>query len=190
MPTFIVILTLTVGLALLIYRNLKFLSGADDQKGIPKIARPAAHRFDFTYDPKQHPISQTNSESIALATLTAAFITADGSPTEAQLHSARQELQSALGFNLTDSTELLVLGRWLATKCGDSKLAVPQLMRRLCELSGPDSVDLVAQVFQGIVACGNQPITSRQSEILGEVKCTNPGNEGREIVTPDKGKSA
>ena len=156
---------------------------ADELNDISRDARLAARRFGYTYQANQHPVSQIKDDNVAVAALTAAFLSLDGRPTTEKKSIAQKELQSAMGLSEKDSAELLKLGCWLVAKCGNNDQAFPQLAEQLHNLSGTEKHETLIQIYQGIIAHGSCRLSDKQTRAISDIGKIFPSTSHRGIVS-------
>ncbi|MCK5502759.1 MAG: hypothetical protein KAI82_16100, partial [Tritonibacter mobilis] len=94
----------------------------------------------------------------------------DDYPTAEQRDALVRGLRDGFHVSHKDSEELVVLGRWIMTQCGDAAQAVPRLSRKLYKLSGQRDFNALVEIVQDIAKYGKGELTSAQRSALEDLQ--------------------
>ena len=163
-----------VGFAIAIYwfviRTRNAANVATDLIDVANDVRLAARRFGFRRQANIHPAESIEDPNLAIAGIAASFLELDDYPTQEQRTSLLIQLQSKLRLDLTEATELAVLGRWLMNECGGAQPAIARLSRKLFRMEGAKPVEPLLGIVQVVLAVGDGQLNDRQRAGLDDLK--------------------
>ena len=142
---------------------------ATDLIDMANDARLAARRFGFRRNANIHPVESIETPAVAIATLAVAYLELDALPTREQQIALGRGLQTQLNLNLSDSEELVILGRWMMNECGGAEPAITRVARKLYKLDAGASFTPLMGVIKEIAAEGTA-LSQKQTSALADIK--------------------
>ena len=170
MPFILGALALLAGAWFWLHRARNAAHMTSDLLDMAADVHAAARRFGFRRQVNVHPVEQIEDPKVAIAAIGVSFLELDDYPTAEQRDALVRGLRDGFHVSHKDSEELVVLGRWIMTQCGDAAQAVPRLSRKLYKLSGQRDFNALVEIVQDIAKYGKGELTSAQHSALEDLQ--------------------
>ncbi|MGH1368775.1 MAG: hypothetical protein ACRBCL_09170 [Maritimibacter sp.] len=169
MPALLAILGILSAAAYLIIHTRNASNAAGDLLEVANDVRLAARRFGFRRNSNLHPVESIEDENTAIAALGVSFLELDTLPAREHQSALGRGLQNELRVSLSDSEELMVLGRWLMTECKGPETAVARLAKRLAKIGDEQSFTRLMGVIKEVSSVSGG-LSDKQQTALSDIK--------------------
>lgn len=163
-------LALVAIIAYWIFRTGQTTQSSGTALEAPQDVKAAANRFGYKAILNQHPTESVDDPRVTGAALLILVAEIDGGISRAEKESIEEQLRKVFELSESDSKELYVFAKWIASQSSNQDDMIRRLIMRTVKLGGRDTIPDMMQMVNAVGRADTGTLTDDTQQVIERLK--------------------